>query len=124
MRASMTRVIALILIAGQLAFMLPRPVSADDSDIFGANIRPNIVLLIDNSGSMSDGAPSNAYDALNVYGVNQQCDPVTSKTKPRTTTYSNCVGTTVYQVGSKSTYSTYAINIAAVNSSTRMPRSS
>lgn len=113
----MTRVIALILIAGQLAFMLPRPVSADDSDIFGANIRPNIVLLIDNSGSMSDSAPSNAYDPVNVYGVNQQCDPVTSSSKPRTTTYSDCVGTKVYRVGSKSTYSTYANTIADVSSS-------
>jgi hypothetical protein len=53
---SVTRLIGL----GSIAALLVLPTSAalaDDSDIFGANIQPNVVIMIDNSGSMGDNAP-------------------------------------------------------------------
>ena len=45
---------------GIRAYLLPSPaaVFADDSDIFGANIQPNVLIMIDDSGSMADAAPS------------------------------------------------------------------
>ena len=58
---SITRLIGL----GSIAALLVLPTSAalaDDSDIFGANIQPNVVIMIDDSGSMADNAPSNAFD--------------------------------------------------------------
>jgi hypothetical protein len=109
----MTRLTALALIALQLVVAVPRRAAADDSDIFGANIQPNVVFIIDNSGSMDDDAPSNAYDPSFSYSQLQTCDPVTTR-RPRTTTYSNCVDTKVYN-GSGGDYSTYANTIANVN---------
>lgn len=109
----MKRFTALLLVAAQLVVALPQRASADDSDIFGANIQPNVVFLIDNSGSMADDAPSNAFDPANAYPLLQTCDPVTTR-RPRTTTYSNCVGTKVYN-SSGGEYSTYATTVADVN---------
>ncbi len=43
------------------------PLRADDSDIFGANILPNVMLLIDNSRSMEGVISSVAYDPLVTY---------------------------------------------------------
>jgi len=34
---------------------------ADDSDIFGANLEPNVLLLIDSSSSMNSSIPSTIY---------------------------------------------------------------
>ena len=114
----MKRLTALILVAGQLVFTLPQRALADDSDIFGANIQPNVLFIIDNSGSMADQAPSNAYDPGSTYDVMTQCDPVTSSSKPRTTTYSSCTSTKVYNSNGSKGYTTYAASISAVTSST------
>ena len=35
---------------------------ADDSDIFGENIEPNVLLLFDSSGSMDSNIDSTIYD--------------------------------------------------------------
>jgi type IV pilus assembly protein PilY1 len=43
------------------------PVRADDSDIFGANIQPNVLILIDTSQSMQDEVPTSAYSAGTTY---------------------------------------------------------
>ena len=40
---------------------------ADDSDIFGANIEPNVMLLIDTSSSMKTEIPSSIYDPARSY---------------------------------------------------------
>jgi len=56
------RLIALGLVATFLSLQVHPAVFADDSDIFGANIQPNVVIMIDNSGSMADSAPSNSFD--------------------------------------------------------------
>jgi len=40
---------------------------ADDSDIFGANVQPNVLILIDSSGSMRDEVPSSPYSTSTNY---------------------------------------------------------
>jgi type IV pilus assembly protein PilY1 len=111
----MKKLTALVLVAAQLALALPQRAVADDSDIFGANIQPNVVFVIDNSGSMADQAPSNAYDPQTSYPLLAQCDPVTTR-RPRTTTYSDCQSAKVYRSTGSSSYSTYANTVADVNS--------
>jgi type IV pilus assembly protein PilY1 len=49
----MKKIIALCL-AISLVFPIPFPVFADDSDIFGSNIEPNVLIVLDTSGSMDD----------------------------------------------------------------------
>ena len=39
------------------------PAHADDSDIFGSNIVPNVLIVLDSSGSMDDYIASNPYDS-------------------------------------------------------------
>ena len=51
---TMKRLTALVLIATFLSLQVHPAVFADDSDIFGANIQPNILILLDISGSMDD----------------------------------------------------------------------
>ena len=40
---------------------------ADDTDIFGSNIQPNVMLMLDSSGSMSDLILSDPYDSGGTY---------------------------------------------------------
>jgi hypothetical protein len=40
---------------------------ADDSDIFGTNIEPNVMILFDSSGSMDDEIFSHPYTASTTY---------------------------------------------------------
>ncbi len=42
---------------------------ADDSDIFGANIQPNVMILLDSSGSMDETVISNPYDPGSTYNT-------------------------------------------------------
>ncbi len=109
---SLTRLVAL----GSLAVLLVLPTSAalaDDSDIFGANILPNVVIMIDDSGSMADSAPSNSFDApppsgsAAYYPVLNICE----KTKNQA-----CTSTAVYKSGSSSKYTSYATDVPSVNS--------
>jgi type IV pilus assembly protein PilY1 len=53
-----------------------RPLFADDSDIFGNNIAPNVMILLDTSGSMADEvgtliayAPATTYSSLVYRGI-------------------------------------------------------
>ena len=64
--------IALALSASLLVLHIPPianlpPVRADDSDIFGANIQPNVLILIDTSKSMDDEVPTSAYSPGTTY---------------------------------------------------------
>jgi len=92
-----------------LLFLSPTSaVFADDSDIFGANIQPNVVILLDNSLSMTDTVPSEPYLSGTTYGTTVHCDP-----SPLVT----CATAKVYQRGGffgSATYSTYAANVASV----------
>jgi type IV pilus assembly protein PilY1 len=110
----LTRLIGL----GSIATVLALPTSAalaDDSDIFGANIQPNVVIMIDNSGSMGDSAPSNSFDvpppngSAAYYPVLNNCDP---SGKPKV--YQACASLKVYKSGSSNTYTSYANTVAAV----------
>jgi len=90
---------------------------ADDSDIFGANIQPNVVIMIDDSGSMADAAPSNTFDvpppngSASYYPLLNQCDP---SGKPKVN--NPCQSTKVYKSGSSSsTYTSYANDVSSVS---------
>src|SRR3989441_2659085 len=115
----MKRLTAFFFGAALLALPPPSTVFADDSDIFGANIQPNVMLMIDNSGSMADSAPSNAFDApppvgtAAYYPVLDKCDPSKSHGN---TTYQPCASVKVYKSGSSSTYTSYANDVPSVNS--------
>ena len=101
---TMKRLTALSLIAAMMLQTAPAAF-ADDSDIFGANIQPNILILFDSSGSMDDEITSAAYASATVYPVVDKCQ---TKTNP-------CVSTVVYQSGSNNTYTKYADTVSGVN---------
>ena len=101
---TMKRLTALSLIAAMMLQAAPAAF-ADDSDIFGANIQPNILILFDSSGSMYDEITSAAYASATVYPVVNKCQ---TKTNP-------CVSTVVYQSGSNNTYTKYADTVSGVN---------
>jgi type IV pilus assembly protein PilY1 len=113
---SITRLIGL----GSMAALLVLPTSAalaDDSDIFGANIQPNVVIMIDNSGSMGDNAPSNSFDlpapngSAAYYPVLNNCDPSGKKNNQ---TFQACASVKVYKSGGSSTYTSYANDVGSV----------
>src|SRR5215475_11729957 len=110
------RLTALVLIATFLSLQVHPVVLADDSDIFGSNIQPNVVIMIDDSGSMGDSAPSNSFDvpppngSASYYPVLNNCDP---SGKPKV--YQACDSVKVYKSGSSNTYSFYANTVSAVS---------
>lgn len=96
----MKRLLAILLCLALLP--IPMPVSkvrADDSDIFGANIEPNIMLFLDSSGSMDDEIPAEPYSAATTYAC----------------TGSGCkVATTVYKSLSRGGYGVYKNSVDEV----------
>jgi type IV pilus assembly protein PilY1 len=110
---SMTRLIGL----GSMAALLVLPTSAalaDDSDIFGANIQPNVVIMIDDSGSMADSAPSNSFD---IPAPNGSAPYYTTLNRCGSNKNQTCDSVKVYKSGSNSTYTSYANDVPSVNSS-------
>jgi type IV pilus assembly protein PilY1 len=109
------RLTALVVMATFLSLQVHPAVLADDSDIFGSNIQPNVVIMIDDSGSMGDSAPSNTFDvpppngSAAYYPVLNNCDP---SGKPKV--YQACASVKVYKSGSSSTYTSYANTVSAV----------
>lgn len=83
---------------------VPAP-RADDSDIFGQNIQPNVMILLDSSQSMSDTVPGNPYVPGTTYTVSASCGSSHN---------TNCAAGTVYKQVNSTTWTTYAANIAAV----------
>ena len=100
------RLIALVLIATFLSLQIHPAVLADDSDIFGANIQPNILILLDNSGSMDDEILSEPYIVATTYTVINRCGSNKS---------SACQSPVVYKSGNNNTYTKYSDTIADVN---------
>ena len=102
----------LLWIAGFLVFVsgVASPAFADDSDIFGRSVQPNVMILLDSSGSMDDEVPSNPYDPNTTYPVINKCgNPATSP----------CDSVKVYKKNSGK-YTVYQNTIALVaNSSAR-----
>src|SRR5256712_4696267 len=121
---AMKRLIALVLVATFLSLQVHPTVFADDSDIFGANIQPNVVIMIDNSGSMADSAPSNSFDVpppsgtAAYYPVLNNCDPSGKKGNQ---TFQPCDSVKVYKSGGSSIYSFYANNVGSVPDSPPHP---
>ena len=102
------RVTALVIIATFLSLQVHPAVFADDSDIFGANIQPNVLIILDNSLSMTDTVPSEPYLSGTTYPATQHCDP---------SPLVNCTTGKVYKRGGSfgaATYSTYASSVANV----------
>ncbi len=75
-------------------------VRADDSDIFGTNLEPNVLLLIDSSGSMKSEIPSTIYLPATTY---------TSGTKQ---------STKVYKINNQNSFNVYDERVSEVPSST------
>ena len=84
---TMKKLTALVVMAAFLTLQVPPAAFADDSDIFGANIQPNILILLDTSGSMDDAIPSQVYVAATTYQTVDLCGRQRNQT---------CVSTTVY----------------------------
>jgi len=101
------RLTALVLIAALVLAQFPPSAFADDSDIFGANIQPNVMILLDNSLSMTDNVNSQAYVPATNYTVVNTCGSSWNTA---------CDRVKVYQSNFWHTYLQYANNIAAVNS--------
>ncbi len=101
----MKRLIALVLITTFLSLQIHPAAFADDSDIFGANIQPNILILLDNSGSMNDQILSAPYVAATSYTVINKC----GKNKNEA-----CASTSVYQSGKQNSYTLYKTTVAQV----------
>jgi type IV pilus assembly protein PilY1 len=62
----------------------PPPVRADDSDIFGANIQPNVLLMLDTSGSMEDLIFTEPFDKDKTYSGTNATGKVFQRTTPPT----------------------------------------
>lgn len=114
----MKKLIALIVILSFVTvcfYLLDRPSAlADDTDIFGRNVQPNVLILIDSSGSMSDAVPSTPYVPSTAYTVQNQCRVNGVNNQP-------CTSTVVYRrtfVFFTPRYTPYATTIADVTSAT------
>ncbi len=106
----MKKLYAMLAIVGVLSAGSWR-MHADDSDIFGRNIQPNVLILIDSSGSMADEVPSTVYDAATTYPVQNRCRVGSSNNQP-------CTSAVVWRyTSSNNRYTQYAANIASVSSS-------
>lgn len=114
----MKRVLFTIIIAVVTAIILPGelPAAPDqypgDTSIYGgatAAIQPNVLIIIDTSGSMDDpvpGNPTTAYNSATTYPVMNNCG----------TSYSdNCITTGVYKWDSTN------LNYVSLNGSTSSP---
>ena len=101
----MKRLTALVLVAALLLQLHP-VAFADDSDIFGHNVQPNVMILLDTSGSMSDPKPSVQYDPATTYPVLTKCSNKDGKI--------SCASAAVYQsVGSPVKYTQFASSISS-----------
>lgn len=96
--------VALLLMVSLVALDVS-PVPADDSDIFGANIQPNVLILFDSSGSMND-----------TVGTFIPYDPATTYCQPAAPTCLYTYTSTVVYRSVGSGYSLYANTIADVTS--------
>ena len=87
-----------------------RLAKADDSDIFGSNISPNVLILFDDSGSMDDKVPaSGGYVASTTY--------TTPNTYSKDKVYRKFTKQNDCKPASKPCYKVYANTISGVNSS-------
>ena len=102
----MKNILRALLFAGVVLAQMS-PAYADDSDIFGRNVQPNVLILLDSSQSMTEQVPSQPYDNTFTYPTINKCgNPATSACDP----------VKVYKLSS-SKYTVYANTVALVTSS-------
>ena len=82
---------------------------ADDSDIFGSNISPNVLILFDDSGSMSNTVPASGYASSTTYST-----PLTYSTNKVYRKYNSKKSC---KPNPKPCYKVYTDTVADVNSS-------
>jgi len=63
-----------------------QPARADDSDIFGANIQPNVLILLDTSGSMSNLISTWPFEPATTYSGSKVASPNQGKVYKKTST--------------------------------------
>jgi type IV pilus assembly protein PilY1 len=112
----MKRLTALAVISA-LVLSLPPAARADDTDIFGANIQPNVMILIDSSQSMGDDITSIPYDPATHNAVVNKCGSQKNQACNSSWDSSNVPSGSVYKSGSNNTYTLYQTSISSVNSS-------
>ncbi len=105
----MRKATALILTLSLLVLHV-QPIRSDDSDIFSLYVQPNVMILLDNSGSMAYGIPSYPYDPNTTYPLRSMCRDLQD----------DCVTAAVYKgMGQHPTgyprYFLYASSIAGVS---------
>ncbi len=86
-----------------------RMARADDSDIFGSNIAPNVLILFDDSGSMDDKVPASGYNSSTTYTTPNTY--TTAKVYRKYTKKKSC------KPSSTPCYKEYASTVSAVSSS-------
>src|SRR3989304_5116215 len=74
-----------------LLLMSGSPALADDSDIFGKDIEPNVMLLFDTSDSMDKDIPSIPYDVKTSYPGTYAPTKVYQKVSGKYTVYANSI---------------------------------
>jgi len=67
------------------------PARADDSDIFGAEIQPNVLLAFDTSGSMDNTIYSDPYDVATTYTGTYATTKVYQRVNSAYTVYANTI---------------------------------
>ena len=66
-KKSTVKMISAVSLVVSLVLLGLSSVRADDSDIFGANIEPNVMILFDNSASMNTAILSSSYNPSTTY---------------------------------------------------------
>jgi len=89
MKKTTALLLSFLLIFGNV-FWNVRPAPADDDQIFGANIQPNVLIAIDTSGSMADSIPADPYDTAVTFPGTKTAAAVYKRTSPPTL-YKNTV---------------------------------
>jgi type IV pilus assembly protein PilY1 len=84
MRCNVKKATSIVLIFS-LLLMSGSPALADDSDIFGKDIQPNVMLLFDTSESMGANVPSIPYDPMTKYPGSLTSTVVYQQPKPKDT---------------------------------------
>jgi type IV pilus assembly protein PilY1 len=115
MRKTFASILALFLVLGG---HVPR-LRADDSDIFGANVKPNVMLAITSSTDLNESISSAAYSASITYDVAASVDPqgCLATTCATTTVYKYVNSTPSCKPKLKPCYILYANSISAVTDS-------
>jgi type IV pilus assembly protein PilY1 len=112
----MKKVFAWVLIVALVCGNYLPAALADDSDIFGSNIAPNVMLLIDSSQSMTDDVASSPYSSSTTYTpLTYRGTPLVTTTVYRKHTNGNVPGQGNCN-NSNPCYSVYATSVSNVNS--------